>query len=45
MKRTKKTSVKSTEQIEMPKKITKFGMAMEKYQGLVKILDRWAVMK
>ncbi|MFZ4799430.1 MAG: hypothetical protein ACOYMA_18155 [Bacteroidia bacterium] len=40
-----KTAKTTSKTAETPKKISKFGMAMEKHQGLVKIVDMRAVMK
>ena len=45
MKKTKKTATKATDQTEMPKKISKLGLAIEKYSGTGRILDMRAVMK
>ena len=43
--KTKTKTTRTAEQVETPKKISKFGLAMDKHQGLVKIVDMRAVMK
>lgn len=45
MKTTKKIDIKTNEQTEMPKKISKLWQASEKYSGTGRIVDMRAVMK